>query len=580
MVAATDPVVAATGPWSPRLAPWSATGPVVPSTAARDYGAVKVDALYEGRFATLDPAHPIARRLAVSASRIVALDEETDGLEAPLRHDFGREATVVPGFHDAHCHTTGFGLRLGELDLSSPPVESLEHLYELVGSSAAGLPAGMFVVGSGYDQNKIGGRHPERRRLDEVAGGRPVLLKHTSGHMCVVSSAVFAMTGGAERRPIEGGLVRLDENGEPTGLLEERAQALVQALVLPRSLEELAGAIRLAHERYVTEGLTSVTDAGVAGGWIGESPLELAAYQLARERGWLGVRSIVMISADVLGPVNGHPDDGVELALDAGIRTGLGDEWLRIGPLKIFSDGSLIGRTCWMEDDFADEAGNSGYPQSDPDDLRRLLVAAHTAGWQLATHAIGDRAIRFVLDCYGEALAQVPRGDHRHRVEHCGVANDEQADRLAALGVIPVPQGRFVSEIGDGMLAALGPERSAIAYRMGGFRRKGIVVPGSSDRPVVDGRPLLGIRDLVVRRTAAGVPLGQEEAVTADEALRAWTVGSAYAARCEAERGTLSVGKLADFAVLEADPREVEAGDIGDIAVLATVVGGEVSFSA
>ena len=545
---------------------------------ARDDDRVKVDALYSGAFTTFDVTRPTATALAVSSGRIVAIDADAAGLDALVRHDFGPRAAIFPGFHDAHCHTTGVGVSLGELDLSSPPVTSLEHLYDLVAERARRLPPGAFVVGSGYDQNKIGGRHPQRAALDRAAGGRPVWLKHRSGHMCVVSSAVFALMDGAERLPVEGGSVVLGASGEPTGLLEERAQSLVQRLVLPRPVEEIASAIRLAHERYSAEGLTSVTDAGIAGGWIGQSPLELAAYQLARERQWLRARSTVMISSDVLHPVDAHPDDGATRALDAGVRTGLGDEWLRIGPIKVFSDGSLIGRTCWMGEDFADDPGNAGYPQAAPEELRETILAAHLAGWQVATHAIGDRAVGLVLDCYAEALARWPRADHRHRIEHCGVASDEAADRIAALGVVPVPQGQFISEIGDGMLAALGPERGALAYRMGGFRRRGVVVPGSSDRPVVDGRPLAGIRDLVRRTTAAGAVLGPEEAVSAEEALRAYTWGSAFAARCESERGTLSVGKLADFVVLDADPRLVEAEAIGEIGVLATVVGGAVAW--
>ncbi len=541
---------------------------------------VRVDAILRGRFVTFDEARPEANTIATLGGRIVALDGDTEGLSARVEEDFG-ERPVFPGFHDAHCHTTSFGLGLDAIDLSSPPISSLEDLYAAVANSAASRHPGDWIVGTGYDQNKLGGSHPDRRRLDTAAGGRPVWLQHTSGHMCMINSAALAVIGpAAVAAPIAGGVVVTDGAGEPTGLLQERAQSLVQQIVLPRSLDELATAIGRAHDRYLAEGLTSACDAGIAGGWIGQSPLELAAYQLARERGALKVRTTVMIASDLVHDVRAHPHDGVAAALDAGLRTGLGDEWLRIGSLKVFSDGSLIGRTCWMHDAFSDDAGNTGYPQADPGELRNRIVNAHSAGWQVATHAIGDAAVAFTLDCYEEALRAHPRADHRHRIEHCGITSDTSLRRIRELGVIPVPQGRFVGEIGDGMLAALGAGRVQQAYRLASFLRNGVVLPGSSDRPVVDGRPLLGIADMCVRRTESGQPFAPLEALSPQEALFAYTKGSAFAVRAEHERGSLAVGQLADLVVLGEDPRRLPAEEIAGVPVLATVVGGEVAYRA
>lgn len=300
----------------------------------------------------------------------------------------------------------------------------------------------------------------------------------------------------------------------------------------------------------------------------------------ARASGRLHVRTTLMIAAEVLHEVGGSPHDPGTFGLDLGIATGFGDDMLRIGPLKIFSDGSLLGRTAAMQAPFADDPDNAGYLQREPDELQDLIVRAHRAGWQVATHAIGDRAVATALDCYEHALADFPRRDPRHRIEHCGVVGDADLERIARLGVIPVPQGRFVSELGDGMARALGPDRTRNCYRQRSFLEHGIPLPGSSDRPVVTGTPLLGIADLVLRRTSSGEPFGPGEAITPVQALHAWTLGSAYATFQEDIKGSLVPGKLADFAVLSDDLTVVDPEQIAELRVLATVVGGEVRHDA
>ncbi|HEV3212504.1 MAG TPA: amidohydrolase [Acidimicrobiales bacterium] len=541
---------------------------------------VRLDAVLRGKFVTFDDARPTAQAIGVLHGRIVAFDD--DATTAPATHTYDlAHAVCFPGFHDAHAHTVSFGYSLVELDLSTPPIHSLDQLCDAVRRRAAELPEGALVVGRGYDQNKLGGQHPSRAAMDAAGGGRPVALLHTSGHMCVLNSAALALIGPDLGLPIDGGRVVRDAAGESTGLLEERAQVLARRLVVPRSVASIATAIAAAHRVFVREGLTSVCDAGVAGGWIGESPAELDGYQTARERGDLLVRTTAMVAADVLHGMDRHPDDLAARGVDGGIRTGLGDDWLRIGAMKVFSDGSLIGRTCWLTHGFEDDPGNLGYPQLDPETLRAQIVEAHLAGWQVATHAIGDAAVSFVLDAYEAALEQRPRRDHRHRIEHCGITTPAALRRIARLGVIPVPQGRFIGELGDGMLAALGERRAADTYRLASFLRAGVVLPGSSDRPVVDGRPLLGIADMTARRTQSGRPFAPAEALTVDEAMRSYTVGSAFATRTEADRGTLSLGKLADVVALGADPRTLadDPSALGEVPVIATFVGGELRYS-
>jgi hypothetical protein len=289
-----------------------------------------------------------------------------------------------------------------------------------------------------------------------------------------------------------------------------------------------------------------------------------------------------MVVSDAFHPLAAHHSDGIETGIDLGLRTGFGDDWLRLGPMKIFTDGSLVGRTAAMSApyDGAGETSNRGYLQGDAGRLTQAIIAAHRAGWRVAAHAIGDRAIDLALDAFADAAARYPRQDTRHRIEHFAAARPDQVARAAALGVIPVGQGRFATEIGDGMLASVGPSRHPWLYRQRSVLDAGIVLPGSSDRPVVTGTPLLGIHDMVNRRTASGAPFNAGEAVTAQEALRAYTWGSAYASKAELVKGSVEAGKLADFTVLSEDPVAVSPGRIAGLEVIATIVDGRLRYSA
>ena len=520
---------------------------------------------------TMDPERPTASAVAVAGGRIVGVYEGKPDVTANYVIDL-RGLTLIPGFNDAHNHMIGFGLSLTEIDLR---VDSQDELYARVAAKAATTPEGQWIIGSGYDQNRTGA-HPDRDALDAIAPNHRVWLKHTSSHMCVVNGLVLADLGiGETAPPVDGGRVATDAAGRPTGLLEERAQELVGNLTHPYPLSTLTDAVDAAGRRYLAEGITSATEAGVGGGWIGQSPVDLAAYVAARDQGRLHVRVELMVVSDAFHPLGAHPSDGIETGIDLGLRTGFGDDWLRLGPMKIFTDGSLVGRTAAMSAPFEGDPGNSGYLQADADHLTEMIIAAHRAGWRVAAHAIGDRAIDLALDAFADAADQYPRPRPRHRIEHFAAARPDQVARAAKLGVIAVGQGRFVSELGDGMLAAVGPNRAAWLYRQRSLMQAGLVLPGSSDRPVASGAPLLGIHDMVNRRTRTGVPFNAAEAITPAEALRAYTWGSAYASKQERVKGSITPGKLADFTVLSEDPTAVAPDRIAGLEVLATFVDGD-----
>ena len=531
---------------------------------------------------TMDDAQPRAHALAVHHGRIVALDDGDDLVGVRARTEIDAQgAALVPGFGDAHNHMAWFGQGLEAVDLSG--LRDLTALYDRVAERAAASGPDALVVGTGYDHTALGG-HPHRRELDRAGGGRPVWLQHRSGHVCAVNSPLLKRIGlldGTATVP-EGGVVITDGVGEPTGVLEEQAQNLVVELVTPYPVADLARAIGKASAVYAAEGLTHVTECGIGAGWIGRSPLELAAYQRAREAGELAVRVQLMPTIDALRPLSGHADDSERLGLDLGVRTGFGDDRLRIGPVKVFLDGSLVARTAAMLDPFCDRHSH-GYFQDDPETLRARILAAHASGWRIAAHAIGDRAVDLALDVVAEALARHPRADARPRIEHAAVTTPAQIARMAELGVTPVPQARFLYEIGDTMAEAVGPGRADGLYRHASFLRAGLRVPGSSDRPVAAGAPLLGMQSMVERRSASGAVIGPDERVDATTALRAYTLDAAWTAGEEHERGSLTPGKLADFVLLTddiTDEKKVPTDRIGRTGVVATFVGGHCTHGA
>ena len=527
---------------------------------------------------TIDAARPRAGSIAVLGDRILAVGDSGEFADsgAPIHHLGGR--TVVPGFNDAHNHMGGYGAALNEVPLHPDRVRSTEEIVAAIAERVAQVPAGVWVIGTGYDDNKLAERrHPTRRELDAVSPDNPVLLNHNSGHFCVVNTAAMRLARVGEVEVPEGGVVATDEHGEPNGLLEEQAQTLVRGLLHPRAIADMVENIGAASDRYLSEGITSCQEAGV-GGILGTAePLEVAAYQQARRAGRLRVRVTLMPAVETLHATDHHVDDDEPFVLDLGLHSGFGDEWLKFGPVKIFADGSLIGRTAAMFEDFEGEPGNRGYFQMDEDRLHGVIMKAHRSGWQVAVHAIGDRAVSSVIDAYAAAQDRYPRTDTRHRIEHCGMCRADDVARMAELGVIPVPQARFISELGDGMARAIGARRPD-CYRQRSILDAGIVLPGSSDRPVVNGAPLLGIHDLVNQRTADGEPFNPHEAITAEEAIAAYTLGSAFAAHDEADKGSIAAGKFADLTVLDQDPTTVNAEAIGETQVVATMVGGTVEY--
>lgn len=532
---------------------------------------------------TQDRDRPTATAMGVHNGRVVGLDADLPASAFAQIVDLGG-SVVVPGFNDAHCHLSHIGQATREIDLRPGVVNSMNELLAAVGRRAATAEEGAWVVGSGYDQNYLG-EHPTAEQLDTVSHGHPIYLVHNSRHMGVANTAAFELAGFPGRRDVQapdGGAVPADGEGRALGLLQETARALVMDHIPANTVEDVADMVAAGSEAVLKLGITSITEPGIgAPDHIGMSVRDLAGFQLAKDRGQLGVRATVMPYLTTLHPVGEERVQGHQLfGLDLGLRSGLGCDFLRIGPTKVLSDGSLIGRSAFMCCDYDAEAGNRGLLQFPEEHLRERLIGAHLAGWQVAVHAIGDAALDIVMDIFQEAQRISPRPDARHRVEHVSVASNAQITRMATLGLIPVPQGRFVTELGDGVSRAMGAERTRISYRVKAFLDAGIEIPASTDAPVVDANPILNIAALVNRVTASGASFVPEERITVEQAIRAYTVGSARAVHEESIKGTLAPGMLADFVVLSDDIYAVPAADIEAITVTATVVGGRLAAGA
>lgn len=523
--------------------------------------------VHGGPILTMDPDRPIADAVLMQFGKIVAVGSIADvsALRAGAVDEFdlrGRLAT--PGLNDAHAHIMMTGFAQTELSLAAPDVSSIADIKDLVAERAAQTPAGEWIVGQGYDQASLAeGRHPNRQDLDNVAPDHPVFLWRSCHHIAVANSRALAKAGISARIPDPSdGSIDRDEHGEPTGVLRESVTNLVTAVRPEPSELDIAEALLQGGLEFRRNGFTSATEAGI------RLPEQLRAYQRLWRTGDLPLRSYLMMVID----------DTLDELASLGIQTGYGDDWLTIGPAKLFSDGSIGGRTARTRAPYEGEPDNFGLWMISPDEIESRVIRAHNAGLQVGIHAIGDAAIEAVLDAYAAAQAQNPRPNARHRIEHCSLLDEGLLDRIQAQGVIPIPGTTFLHYMRPVYLQNLGAERVRYAYAMRTFAERGIVAAASSDAPVVPVNPLLGIQTMVTRRDRLGDDIFPKEAVTVEAALRAYTWAPAYASFSEGRKGTLATGYLADLTVFESDLRQVLPDHLAAQRIDATIAGGEIVY--
>jgi predicted amidohydrolase YtcJ len=504
---------------------------------------------------TLNAERPRAEALAIHDGRIVAV-----GSEAEIRQYIGSETkvldangkTVVPGFVDCHVHMTGFGQHLQTLDLRD--VNSIEEMKRKIREYAERHPEKSWILGGRWDHERFSERRlPTRWDLDEAVRDKPVFLIRVCGHIGVANSKALELAGIGRETVVEGGAVDKDVYGEPNGVLRENALNLVWQVVPKPSASELEEACVQACRKAVENGLTGVH-------WIVDSADEIRIIQKLYSEGRLPLRVYLGIPVKLL-------DELVSL----GLVTGFGNDMVRFGFVKILADGSLGARTAALKQPYTDKPETSGMLIYSQRKLNKLVLEAHRAGWQLAVHAIGDRAIESVLKAFSKALKRFPREGHRHRVEHCSVLNPRLIRRMKRLGLIASVQPHFI--VSDfWVVDRVGTERARWVYPFKTLLKSGVVVASGSDCPVEPISPILGVWAAVARKSFV------EESLTVEEALKTYTLNAAYASFSEKETGTIEPGKRADLTMLSEDIFKVPPNKIRDVRVEMTIVGGKVVY--
>ncbi|MCC7359175.1 MAG: amidohydrolase [Anaerolineales bacterium] len=519
--------------------------------------------LTNGRIRTMDPARPVAEALTVRGERVLAVGSADEArAAADTRAEVvdlgGRD--VLPGLVDAHLHFDWYSRGLQAVDAET---DTLAECLRRVAKKAAKTPEGQWVLGLGWNQNEWGGQFPTAGDLDSVAPRHPVILKAKSGHAAWVNSLAMQLAGitAGATAPL-GGEIQRDARGIPTGIFFEDAIELVDHLVPDTTPEQLAELMRPAMQNAWRVGLTGIHDF--------DGRRSFAAFQLLKARGELGLRVVKQIQVKHLGE-----------AVGLGLRSGFGDDWLRIGNIKVFLDGALGPRTAAMIAPYEGEPKNTGIVVTDKEALYEHATLAAANGLAMTVHAIGDRANHDLLDVYATIRREeAGRGQAslRHRCEHVQVLHPNDYGRLAQLNVVASMQP--IHATSDMLMAdRYWGKRTAGAYALRTQLEAGAPLAFGSDAPVENFNPFWGIHAAVTRRRADGAPGPEgwhpEQRLSVAEAVHGFTLGAAYAGYMEDRQGRLAAGRLADLIVVDRDIFSVEPMAIKDTQVLGTLVGGD-----
>jgi predicted amidohydrolase YtcJ len=521
-------------------------------------------AIVNARVWTANPRQPWATGLAVSGDRILSVGSSAEIAKLARASSGARVidaggGLVTPGFIDSHVHFIDGGFRLSSVQLrdARTPAEFTARIK----AYAATLAPGTWITGGDWDHQQWGGELPSRAWIDSVTPNNPVWVARLDGHMSLANTlALDAAKVTRDTKDVEGGTIVRDASGEPTGVLKDNAQAYVNR-VEPAPTRELDDRALAAAMKYVAgRGVTSVHNMG--------SFADLATFERAHANGSLITRIYAVT-----------PISQWRRLRDTVAKRGKGDEWIRIGGLKGFVDGSLGSHTAAMFEPFTDTPKDSGFLVETEKDLYEWTSEGDKAGLQLIVHAIGDRAINTQLNIFERVAKENAARDRRFRIEHAQHIAPGDIPRFAALGVIPSMQPYHAIDDGRWAEKVIGPERAKTTYAFRSLLDNGARIAFGSDWFVAPPSPLDGIYAAVTRRTLddqnpdGWVP---EQKIGVEEALRAYTIDAAYASFDEKHKGSLERGKLADIVVLDRDLTRIPPETIRDAVVRFTIVGGRV----
>ena len=513
---------------------------------------------------TIDEDQPQAEAFAVKGDRFTAVGSSSDirNLASSGTETIDAEGmTVVPGFIDAHSHPSSAGVN--ELVQVNADLRSITEIKEVLRQRAAITQEGQWVRAFKYDDTKLEeGRPINRFDIDEVVPNHPAVVGHRGGHTGVYNSMALALAGVTSETPDPpGGRFYRDSNGVLTGLAAERARYVFNSLIPSDSTrEQRRDGVKLITELMTKAGLTSVHQTGA-------SRNDMIAYQDARADGGMRFRMYLFPRVQLF-----------EDLVNAGIRSGFGDEVLRIGAVKFSADGSASERTMRMSTPFEGRPDDYGILTMSQEEIHEAVENAHRNDFQIGIHANGDVTIEMVLNAYERVQRLWPRNDPRHRIEHCSLVNPALLQRIKDLGVIPAPFYTYVHYHGNKWVE-YGEEKMRWMFAHKSFLDYNIPVAPASDYTPGPFEPMMALQSMVTRKDFDGRVWGPNQRITIDQAMRICTLNGAYASFEENIKGSISAGKLADFVILADDPHDVDPDNIKNIEIVRTVVGGTTMYA-
>jgi len=475
---------------------------------------------------------------------------------------------VLPGLIDSHGHLTGYGKSLEHINLVG--TKSYQEVIDLVAEKVKTAESGEWIHGRGWDQNDWEiKKFPTQQALGKISPNNPVMLSRIDGHAILANQKAMEIAGIDDNPPDpNGGKVFKDASGLPTGIFLDNAEVLITNHIPKYSTEKIRGIIQNAAHQCAKYGLTGMGDAGIPVSRIDD-------YKYLIDNGKMSIRINAMLSDTVISDLE-------EFFNKYKIES-YGNDFLRVKSVKLYADGALGSRGAALLEPYSDDPDNNGLMVTENHHMLEVCKAALESDFQVCTHAIGDKAVRTMLDVYKEALKENPNLDHRFRIEHSQIVNLTDISRYAELGVIPAMQPQHAVSDMPWVKDRIGDGRLEGAYAWRSFIDKGIMIPCGSDFPVEIPNPLIGIHDAVTRQDENGYPIGgwlPEQKMTIEEAIKGYTIWAAYAAFQENILGSIEVGKYADFTILDKDILTIEPSEILKTKPIYTIVGGKISYQA